>query len=314
MKTIDFNKSLMKTCLAVLILAVIMLATNQPIQAQVQRDYIFIIDVTGSTWNWLSKWQASMPGWVAAQQAALPGVRFGLVTHKDFPFSPYGGTGDYAYQMAAALNSNPANFLAAVAGLSSSGGGDGLESQYVTIFHTLSETGLDMNMDFDYVDQGEFPANQIGILAGREIRMIILTDQKSFHDRDTDSNYPYAGASNVPGRTTCLTEVLTHPLTTYALYTGSWLKSDINPQTGEPYSEDYYAADTTHLQELCIKTNGHVILMDTVASMDVALDYIATNQPRRVPSLTGWGLAVLLVLLILSSIYVIARKRRLSVS
>jgi len=83
-------------------------------------DVVFAFDLTGS-----------MGGTVSILDETtrrVSGAQFGLVSFRDYPFSPYGGAGDWAYRVEQAVTSARGSVEAAIAGMTTGGGGDGAES------------------------------------------------------------------------------------------------------------------------------------------------------------------------------------------
>ncbi len=65
--------------------------------------------------------------------AASPGAQFAVAGFRDYPVPPYGGSGDWVYQLYSSMNAAKANWLAGIALLSASGGADFPEAQYDAI-------------------------------------------------------------------------------------------------------------------------------------------------------------------------------------
>jgi hypothetical protein len=153
-------------------------------------DALFLIDNSGSYGDDMPQIQAQAAAVTAKIQAAFPTARFGLATFRDFPFSPFGQSGDTAFQVVLPFTSNVGNFLTALAGIPSPDGGvDGPEAQYEAVFQAL--TGLGRDLDGDNIagnSPGEIAPSSLGWVAGRHRLLYLLTDA-DFHDSDTES-YP----------------------------------------------------------------------------------------------------------------------------
>ena len=117
-------------------------------------DVVFAVDISGSYVDDLPNIKAQMPAIVTKLRSAFINIRFGLASFKDFPFAPFGGSGDFAYLRNLALTTDSAAFLTAVNGLTAAGGGDTPESQYETIYQILTGAGRDLNNDGDKLDLG----------------------------------------------------------------------------------------------------------------------------------------------------------------
>ncbi|HKV11305.1 MAG TPA: M6 family metalloprotease domain-containing protein [Thermoanaerobaculia bacterium] len=165
-------------------------------------DALFLIDNSGSYFDDMPRIQAQAATVAAKIQAAFPTARFGVATFRDFPFSPFGSSGDTAFQVVLPFTSNVNSFLAAIAGIPSpSGGNDGPESQYEAVFQAL--TGLGRDLDGDNIpgnSTGEVAPSSLGWVAGRHRLLYLLTDA-DFHDSDIE-DYPGAPKKKAAGRNT----------------------------------------------------------------------------------------------------------------
>jgi len=178
-------------------------------------DVVFLIDNSGSYFDDWPNIKAQMPGIVAKLQASFTNIRFGLALFRDYPFTPFGGTGDFAYRVELPLTANTANFLAAINAMQLPGGGfDTPESQYEALFQTLTGAGRDLYSDgVAGDDAGEIAPSNIGWVAGRHRVINLLTDA-AFHDADSE-NYP-TGTTTTPiptseaiGRTGVISQINT---------------------------------------------------------------------------------------------------------
>ena len=182
-------------------------------------DVAFVIDLSGSYADDLPLMKAQIQDIVDRLAAAFPDLRLGLASFRDFPFPPFGGGSDFAYQIVSSLASDRAAFVAAFNGLSASGGSDLPESQYEALYQVLTGAGRDLNGDGDTADPGEIAPSNIGWASGRTRVVYLLTDA-SFHDSDTE-NYPgtlleAAGRADVrallqPGNPLLFTLISEHP-------------------------------------------------------------------------------------------------------
>ena len=177
------------------------------LQAQNGTDVVFIMDITGSTGALLPQWVQQIPIIANQSKAFDPNARFAVVSHVDFPFSPYGVSGEWAYRVETTFSADPSNLPAALALLTQKFGSDEPESQYEAIYQVLTSSGRDLAPPVNYTGPGEIPP----VSLGRLYPMVIyhFTYPESFHNRDTEANYPFAGSSPVAGRTTVLNEIAT---------------------------------------------------------------------------------------------------------
>src|SRR3954447_21329279 len=97
-------------------------------------DVVLVVDLTGSYSDDLPRIKALAPGIWDSVRATAPNSRMGLATHVDFPFPPWGVTGEYGYRLDQQLTDDRATWLAAVNGMSSRFGSDEPESQYEALY------------------------------------------------------------------------------------------------------------------------------------------------------------------------------------
>ncbi|MCA8973551.1 MAG: VWA domain-containing protein [Planctomycetes bacterium] len=195
-----FSRHITSTITLAALTALAAKAPSQCIDPPTQ--WVIILDVTGSTGSLLPNWKANMDAsMIALIDATIPGSKFALVEHRDFPFSPYGGSSDYPYRLVAPMTpySNWASVQAQLDLMTATGGGDTPESQLVAIDLALTGGGLDLNADSDYLDPGEVDPldNQIGAVLGQRIGIIHFTYPDIVHDRDLEPNYPQPGIPNL---------------------------------------------------------------------------------------------------------------------
>ncbi len=235
-------------------------------------DVVFIMDLTGSTGGLLPTWQAQMPSVVADIQARFPGARFGLASHLDYPFSPYGASGEYAYRLESPLNVDPGPMLTSLASLTNGWGRDTPESQYEAIYQALTGEGRDLNSDGDFTDIGEIQPGDMGYASGSKIALFHFTYPPIFHNWDLNPNYPYAGAAPVAGRIAAITACLSKPMFYFGLVTSTARSGIIDEQTGEVINEADMLADDP-MQELADTTGGAILYVGSdLSGLDVAIE------------------------------------------
>lgn len=170
-------------------------------------DVVFLLDITGSTGALIPGWVAQIPTIAQAWKDFDPNARFALASHADFPFSPYGAFGEWAYRVEATFDSNITNLSAALAALPQLFGADNPESQYEAIYQVLTGEGRDLSPPVNYSGTGEIAPIPLGQL----YPMVIyhFTYPEEFHDRDLEPDYPFVGASPVAGKTAVLQKLAT---------------------------------------------------------------------------------------------------------
>jgi hypothetical protein len=106
-------------------------------------DIVLAVDTTGSMGGAITQAKNEATQLVNDLQATIPGARFAVVDFKDYPFSPYGGTGDYPYLLRTGLTSDATTVQSAINGLSAVGGGDGPEAYNRAFYEAYSDAALD---------------------------------------------------------------------------------------------------------------------------------------------------------------------------
>ncbi len=162
-------------------------------------DVIIILDTTGSTGALLPNWKEKIkPDFIDQFKAVDLNSRFALVSHLDFPFSPYGVSGEYAYRLEAPLDTDTTLLEAKLAALKPGSGGDTKESQYEAIFQAVTGLGRDLNGNGNYSDIGDIAPSQIGVDPTTGTVVIHFTSPLDYHNDPFEPDYPYSGVINHP--------------------------------------------------------------------------------------------------------------------
>lgn len=248
-------------------------------------DVVFIMDVTGSTGGLLPGWRTHMPSVIADIQSEFADARFGLVSHLDFPFNPYGGGGEWAYKLESPLSADPAVTISALGRISNGWGNDGPESQYEAIYQSLTGEGRDLNCDGDYNDNGEILPSHMGYDPNHLIILFHFTYPPIFHNRDVEPNYPFPGACPVAGRTMTIAIMKEKPVIYFGLVTTSMKKILIDPQTDEMIDNPLlFSGAVNPMQELADITGGAVLsvgsdLRGLDQAIKEAVDHVDLTKP-----------------------------------
>jgi hypothetical protein len=96
-------------------------------------DICLLEDETGSFGDDIGNLNTAAPGIYDDVTAASPDAQFAVAGFRDYPVSPYGGPTDWVYRLVSSMSPAKAAWLAGVAALTASGGGDGPEAQYDAI-------------------------------------------------------------------------------------------------------------------------------------------------------------------------------------
>jgi len=100
-------------------------------------DLIFVVDTTGSMWNDISNVKVAANEIVNTLDASTSDYRVAVVDYRDFPQSPYGGSGDYSYHCVSAFSSDRSEIINAINSLSIGWGGDWQESVYSGVIRAI---------------------------------------------------------------------------------------------------------------------------------------------------------------------------------
>lgn len=159
-------------------------------------DFVLLVDLSGSYYDDLPNIKGLADDLASTIRAAIPDSRFGLATFVDFPFSPWGWTGDYAYQLDQDLTDDIGAFVAAANAMSIHNGYDYPESQYEGLNQLATGEGRDANGDGDLTDVGDVDAGQNPSFREGATRVVAITTDAAFHQGgDYGYSFPYPGAT-----------------------------------------------------------------------------------------------------------------------
>ena len=105
-------------------------------------DLIFCIDTTGSMYDDIASVKTAAVEIVDEIATEIPDFRIAVVDYRDFPYNPYGGSGDYAYNDVLGFSSDQSTIVSAINSLSLGYGNDWEESVYSGIMHCIESTSL----------------------------------------------------------------------------------------------------------------------------------------------------------------------------
>jgi hypothetical protein len=104
-------------------------------------DLILCIDNTGSMWDDIAAAKSAATEIVNAVLEEVD-ARIALVTYKDFPISPYGGSSDYIYKDVVPFTKDSSALINGINSMYASGGADWEESVYSALMHCIDSTSL----------------------------------------------------------------------------------------------------------------------------------------------------------------------------
>jgi hypothetical protein len=156
-------------------------------------DVLFLLDLSGSFFDDLPVLQANFQSLLNDLVATTSaGSQFGVASFVDFPFPPHGdpASGDYTYKVDLPLTTNTANVTSTIMGLTTYNGDDLPQNQYEAIYQAVTGAGLDFNNDGLYNGVGEVAPSSIGHFDPSVPLFILLFTDATFHNPDTESDYP----------------------------------------------------------------------------------------------------------------------------
>jgi hypothetical protein len=105
-------------------------------------DLVFVIDVTGSMWDDIAEVKVSATEIVDSIDSQIAGYRIAVVSYRDFPVLPYGGSGDWAYKDVLSFSTDKTQVVSAIQSLVVGGGADWRESVYSALMHAIDASTL----------------------------------------------------------------------------------------------------------------------------------------------------------------------------
>jgi len=100
-------------------------------------DVFFLIDTTGSMGGAISNVQSTLSTVIVpAIDAAIADSRMGVAEYRDFPTSPYGGSGDFPFRLRQTNTDSIPAVQAGLRALVAGGGADGPESMVEAVYET----------------------------------------------------------------------------------------------------------------------------------------------------------------------------------
>jgi hypothetical protein len=105
-------------------------------------DVAFVTDTTGSMGGVITNIRTELNSIATKLKADVPDTAFGVGDFKDFPISPYGSTGDWAYRLRQRITSVLSEAQTGVNAMSASGGNDGPESHIEAMYQAATGLGF----------------------------------------------------------------------------------------------------------------------------------------------------------------------------
>ena len=163
-------------------------------------DFCLLVDLTGSYIDDLPNLKGLAPGIFTAIRDQVADSMFCLGSFRDFPFLPWGYSGDFAYRLNQNLTVDQTTWTSAVNGLSADGGADGPEAQYEALYQMA--TGGGRNVPPPAASLGDIDPGQNPSFRASASKVIAITTDASFHvSGDSQCSppnpcpFPYPGPS-----------------------------------------------------------------------------------------------------------------------
>ncbi|MBU3924508.1 carboxypeptidase regulatory-like domain-containing protein [Patescibacteria group bacterium] len=106
-------------------------------------DLVFLIDTTGSMWDDIVAVKLSANEIVEALDSKGLDYRVAIADYRDYPELPYGGTGDYVYNLNLPFSNDTDSIISSINGLSLGWGADWPESVYSALVHAMEDQNKD---------------------------------------------------------------------------------------------------------------------------------------------------------------------------
>lgn len=174
-------------------------------------DIFMLIDSTGSMGDDIATVKAKVGELITTiQGGTTTDPAFGVATYEDFPFDPWGGPADIAYDLVLPITTDAVAVTAAVNSIGLGFGNDTPEAGYEGLYQALSGAGRDLPEpdgsppDGDYTDPGEIAPGLDAGFRPDSAKVIVLLGDAAFHNQGDPpistqfaAGYPGASAADV---------------------------------------------------------------------------------------------------------------------
>jgi len=157
-------------------------------------DVCFLVDVSGSYFDDLPNIRTQMSAVWDIVKDEIDDSQWCVTSFRDFPFSPWGSTGDFAYRLNQDLSPNKTDFTDALDLLVAGGGNDGPESQYEALYEMATGAGNDVPPAGPSL--GDVPPGQDPSWRADATKVLIITTDAPFHNAGDPGPFPYPGPSS----------------------------------------------------------------------------------------------------------------------
>lgn len=110
-------------------------------------DVLFAFDTTQSMGPVLSSAKANAVSIMNSLSVLIPDIQFGVVDLRDYPRTPFGNTGDWAYRLRQGITTDRSAVVAAINAMASSGGDDYPEAYTRTLYETGTDGAIGWRAD-----------------------------------------------------------------------------------------------------------------------------------------------------------------------
>lgn len=156
-------------------------------------DVYYVVDLSGSFNDDLPIFKSQAQSIINDLLESNPNTRFGIGKFEDYPISPFGDSGDQAYERLVDLTFDTGLVINAINGLETKSGADSPESQLPALYQAASGSGQNL-ADLGYPD-ASIPAGQQANFRDGAIKIFLLWTDAPFHRQGDPGSLPYPGPS-----------------------------------------------------------------------------------------------------------------------
>ena len=229
-------------------------------------DVCLLVDLSGSYFDDLPIIKSLAPDlWDALADGENVELQMGLASFVDYPISPWGVTGDYAYQLNQQLTTDRATWLSAVDSMTIRNGGDVPESQYEGLYEIAS--GCDWRSDAS--------------------KFVVITTDASFHTPVNDGNGVYTDGYPGASRDQAVTALTGAGVKVVALTAPGSGSEMVDIATATGGTTEATSSSSSNIATAVINALGGIFYDITADTSNCAPLVIAFNALPTAPVLAG---------------------------
>jgi hypothetical protein len=156
-------------------------------------DLMLDVDLSGSYGDDIATIKSKKSDIFNGVRSAVADSQFGLASFVDYPFSPWGSSFDYAYELDQDITADQTTWEAAVQAMVLRNGDDVPESQLESLYQLATGAGRDVNGDGDHADLGDIAPGAGASFRPDATRVVAITTDAPMHVRGDFGPFPYPG-------------------------------------------------------------------------------------------------------------------------